>query len=88
MEDGVASGHRGGQRGQIEVVPADEFEAGLLLRIGDEFLLASGEIVPADDLFTFRKKAVCEAAADESSGTGDENVLQSECSIGAEGLNQ
>ena len=75
MEHEIAAGHRLRQRGQIEIVAFDEFEAGVLERAFDERALASREIIPADDAPALREQAIHEAAADKAGCAGDEHIL-------------
>ena len=71
----IATLHRGGERGEVEVVAADEFKAGIFLRTLEEFFLAGRKIIPAGDGDAVREEAIDEAGPDETGGAGDEDVL-------------
>jgi len=58
VEDEVDAFHRGGERGQVEVVAADQFEFRILQGAVEETDLPGGEIVPAGDLDAVREEAV------------------------------
>ena len=75
MKNGVATGHRFGQRGQIQIVAFDEFEIFIFQRAIEKFSLAGRKIIPADDGFAVGEQAVNEVAANETGRAGDENLL-------------
>ena len=75
VKDKVAALHRGGQRGQVEIVAADEAEPRVGRRGRQEPLLAGGEIIPADHGQAVREQAVGQVGADEAGRTGDEDAL-------------
>jgi hypothetical protein len=75
VEDKIATGHRFGERGQIQVVTLDEFEIFIFQRGVQKFPLAGGKIIPADHGFAVGEQAVNEIAADETRRAGDENLL-------------
>ena len=75
MENEIAAGHRAFERGEIEVVALDEFEARIFQRFDDERPLAGREIIPADDGLAVRKQAINETGADETGGAGDEDLV-------------
>ena len=76
VEDEVGALHRGGQRGQVEVVAADELEPRVRQSAVEEAELPGGKVVPAGDRDAVREEAVNEVGTDEAGGTGDEGVLQ------------
>ena len=58
MEDEVAAPHRGGERGQVEVVAPKQRETRLLERPFEKRRLPGGEIVPADHAQPVGQQAV------------------------------
>ena len=56
----VASGHRAGERGQIEIIALDEFEVFIFQRAVQKFPLAGGKIIPAGDGFSLGEQPVNE----------------------------
>jgi hypothetical protein len=72
MKDRVATGHRPGQRIQVEIVAADEFEIWNFSRARQKILLAGGEIVPTHDQFAIGQQPICKTAANEARRTRDE----------------
>ncbi len=72
MENHVATRHPGGQRGKIEVVPAQEAEIWVLLRLFQKPVLAGRKVVPAKNLVPIGKKPVAKVAPDETGRAGDE----------------
>ena len=68
----LAPRHRGGQRGQVEIIPAHEPETGSRVRAVEKRELARGKIIPADDLVAFTQKPVRQTAADKPGRAGNE----------------
>src|ERR1035437_4976879 len=75
MKNGVATGHRLGERRQIEVVAFDELEVGIFQRAFQKFFLAGGKIIPADNLPAVGEQTVNEVAADEPRRARDKNLV-------------
>ncbi len=75
MKNGVATGHRLRQCGQIQIVAFDELEVGIFQRAFQKSSLASRKIIPADDGFAVGQEPVNKVAADEARRAGHENFF-------------
>ena len=70
VKNKIASGHRANQRRQVQAVTLQKPEFRIGQRRLQEFPLASGKIVPADNPFAVGKQPVHEIAADEAGRAG------------------
>lgn len=75
MENSVTARHCLRERGQVEIVTLNQFEVRILQRAVKEAALAGGKVIPAHDGFAVFEEPVCQGAADETGGAGDENAL-------------
>ena len=76
VEHKVGAFHGGRERGQIEVVAADQLEFRMRQGAVEETDLPGGKVVPAGDLDAVREEAVGEIGANETGDAGDENVVE------------